>query len=523
METVCAVLLGLCANAGAGVVQVPADAPTIQAGIDLAVDGVDEVVVADGLYAGKANTNLDFAGKLIMVRSESGNPAACTIDCGGAGRGFHFHSGESAAAVVSGFTITGGDAEAGGGMLIEGASPTVINCRFVANTAPLGGGLYAGGGAPSVQGCVFLNNTAELGAGVYAIDAPASVASCVFSGNDATVNGGGLYTVGDSPAVSGCAFRHNSAVHGGGGLYNVSGSPSVTGCTFEENTAEAGGGMSTEQALALVSGCGFVGNAATVRGGALRGTSAELALSACIFRGNTADDGGAVHVGNGRVPGTILNCLFDGNTAAMRGGGVSAAIGVADAMVNCTFAANTAPAGSAMAADEFSPMTVQNSIVWGGGPSPIADPAGLALVSYSDVEGGWAGAGSNNLAADPMLDGDLRLLPGSPCIDAADNTAVPPGTTSDLAGGPRFLDDPAAPDTGNPDGANPIVDMGAYESAPGCPADCGDGDGSVGVIDLLALLAQWNQPGGGCDLGLGVPGASVEELLALLAAWGECP
>ena len=76
---------------------------------------------------------------------------------------------------------------------------------------------------------------------------------------------------------------------------------------------------------------------------------------------------------------------------------------------------------------------------------------------------------------DFWVDGDYRLRAGSPCIDAGDNDAVPndildldgDGDTGepipfDLAGGPRFLDDPTVPDTGQ--GTPPIVDMGAYEA-----------------------------------------------------------
>ena len=55
-------------------------------------------------------------GKRITVRSQSGDPTTCVIDCegqlsdrgGGARRGFYFHSGETAASVVSGVTITNG-------------------------------------------------------------------------------------------------------------------------------------------------------------------------------------------------------------------------------------------------------------------------------------------------------------------------------------------------------------------------------------------------------------------------------
>ena len=56
-----------------------------------------------------------------------------------------------------------------------------------------------------------------------------------------------------------------------------------------------------------------------------------------------------------------------------------------------------------------------------------------------------------------------------------------------------------------------------------CPWDCGDGDGTVGIVDFLALLGEWGSTGGPCDLGLGAPGAGIEEFLDLLGNWGPCP
>ncbi len=54
-----------------------------------------------------------------------------------------------------------------------------------------------------------------------------------------------------------------------------------------------------------------------------------------------------------------------------------------------------------------------------------------------------------------------------------------------------------------------------------CPWDCGDGDGTVGLVDFLGLLAGWGQPGP-CDFdGGGVVG--ITDFLALLANWGPCP
>ncbi len=154
-------------------------------------------------------------------------------------------------------------------------------------------------------------------------------------------------------------------------------------------------------------------------------------------------------------------------------------------------------------------------------------------VAYTDVEGGQsdvhieAGGLLNwldgNIDADPLFvdpdNGDFRLQPGSPCIDAGDNTAVPKGTTTDLDGNPRFVDDPDTPDTGF--GDPPVVDMGAYEfqGASPCPWDCGDNDGNVGIVDFLALLAQWGGRGS-CDFDGG--GVGINDFLDLLAAWGPC-
>ncbi len=53
-----------------------------------------------------------------------------------------------------------------------------------------------------------------------------------------------------------------------------------------------------------------------------------------------------------------------------------------------------------------------------------------------------------------------------------------------------------------------------------CPWDCADGDGTVGINDFLALLAQWDTPGS-CDFDGG--GGGITDFLALLANWGPCP
>ena len=72
-------------------------------------------------------------------------------------------------------------------------------------------------------------------------------------------------------------------------------------------------------------------------------------------------------------------------------------------------------------------------------------------------------------------------------------------------------------------GTNPIGQeegwIAELQGAPPCPWDCGDGDGIVGIVDLLKLLSQWGGPGS-CDVDGG--DVHITDLLELLANWGPC-
>jgi hypothetical protein len=134
-------------------------------------------------------------------------------------------------------------------------------------------------------------------------------------------------------------------------------------------------------------------------------------------------------------------------------------------ITNCTFVRNEAPIGGGIYSTSSAHPYVYNSVIKGNPGGSFGGP-GLRTVRYSNIGGGHVGLG--NINVNPLFvdypNGDLRLLPGSPCIDAGRNAYVPESVVIDLAGLPRFLDDPATPDSGQ--GSPAIVDMGAYEFQP---------------------------------------------------------
>ncbi len=157
---------------------------------------------------------------------------------------------------------------------------------------------------------------------------------------------------------------------------------------------------------------------------------------------------------------------------------------------------------------------LNNCILWANADSTGSDESaqlaigfgGQLSMNYSCLQGLTGDRGGiGNIDADPMFvdpdNGDFRLSPGSPCIDAGNNWGVAPDfvdldsdddtlelTPWDLDGNPRFAGDGNDFDPGC--GEPVVVDMGAYEF-PGTPFDVvfGDlnGNGTVGVVDLMIL------------------------------------
>lgn len=137
------------------------DYPTIQAAIDAAALG-DTILLGDGTFIGTGNINLDPAGKNLVIMPMAG--ASPVIDCENSGRAFHIHSGEDASMIIRGLRMRGGNppggtASKGGAMLIEGASPTILDNNIYENEAHYGAGVYLDDSSALVARNQFIDNT----------------------------------------------------------------------------------------------------------------------------------------------------------------------------------------------------------------------------------------------------------------------------------------------------------------------------------------------------------------------------
>lgn len=217
---------------------------TIQEAIDHSWPG-GTVWVADGIYRGQGNRDLDFKKRAITVRSVNG-PRNCIIDCNGTEaephRGVYFQRGEDPNSRLIGFTIQNGYGlhNKGGGIYCMGSSPTIEDCIIRNCHAHYGGGMYNEQDSnPILRNCTFENNLAE---GAYA-------------GGWAISDGGGMYNHQSHPTLTNCSFIGNRAFgeydaemfwsfNGGGGMYNYASSPTLKTCSFVANA-----GMSENEGL----------------------------------------------------------------------------------------------------------------------------------------------------------------------------------------------------------------------------------------------------------------------------------
>lgn len=167
----------------------------------------------------------------------------------------NLNNGLTAAAVLDGFTITGGNGPLAGGMYNNNVSPTIRNCIFSGNTANSGGGMFIDNGTPTISNCIFRNNTANNSGGGLHNGSNATISNCLFYGNTAGLSGADVYNwignasfrnvtlVNNSLASSfyafGYTFWYNSIIWG-----SISGTGyAAANCLIEGNSDTGNGNL----------------------------------------------------------------------------------------------------------------------------------------------------------------------------------------------------------------------------------------------------------------------------------------
>ncbi len=503
-------------------INVPADQPTIQAAINVATPG-SEILLADGIHSGPGNRDVNFMGKLITVRSASGNAAACVIDCLGLGRGFLFNSAETPASQLRNVTIRNGDALGGA----------------------FGGGIHCLAASPTIAGCIIRDCEADSGGGLSIVSSTALVLDCTVTMCEASVSGGGVYVIGGGPTLDNLRITFNEVTGNSGagaGLLLQAEDSTILNCDIEDNLVSGftgrGGGVSCQSSTAFFSDTNIRRNEAQFGANALLQSGGDLEFLRCEITNNQGEgDAGTIHEAGAVAKYTSCKHIFNGDP-------------------DVTFDADEFDIDGDSTVSLVQCLVVSthdstNSIIVTSGSSMTAENSTL------DVE--FAGSGGNNIIiTNSLLEDfnnqvtrinslrgfsdfidaagmDYRPMPTSLAIDAGDNTLTPideydldgdmvvlERLSLDLGGQARFTDLPSVPDTGMSDGLNPIIDIGAYELPENfdCPWDL-DGDGSVGSGDLAQLIGLWTQTNVPADFDGGGVGAS--DLATLLGRWGPCP
>ena len=501
---------------------VPLPYPTIQSAIDASSPG-DVVIIDDGEYSGTGNRDI-FCNKAITIRSKNGKQN-CAINCGGdpmnPHRGFCL-SGAWGGAVIEGLSIYGGWASDGGGIYCTQGVYTIRDCSISGNAAGnKGGGIYCGTDSnPSIENCSISGNyidsySSGYGAGIYISNTIGSITGCRISSNDFAAAGGGIYATNTIPLlVSDCVITNNDTASGtGAGIYATNGSVTITDCEIMSNSDDSGGmgaGMGKGGGIALVDcdggssidECLIRENRVGGSGGGIYMTGYNrIPVANCEIINNSAGNDPYIQSYGGGIScdecmTRMFNCAIAENGASYKGGGIYLCSGSSVELINCTLSENWADtAGPAIATASSSDwLLVTNSIVWNG-TNGIYQVSGSSItINYSDIEGGWIGAGISNLYHDPLFVqqgpnymfyppwGDYHLQWSSPCTNQGDPNFPLPSDLYDPSYCQKDIDQEPREMQGR-------IDMG-FDEVGEKQADFSR-DGAINVNDLSTLVWGW--------------------------------
>jgi hypothetical protein len=302
------------------------DYATIQEAVSAATD-TDIIELTDGVFTGEGNRDIMVPSRGITIRSQSGDPTACIIDCEGSARaehrGFYFETSVGTGdvtlqgvGVMNGYT-TGN----GGGILIEGADTVVENC--IVSQCATDGGLTRGGGvyvssegSPHFVDCVITECTAGYGGGVNIYQAGGTFESCTIVDNTATAVVGGVYMQSARDCCfSECSIVSNEAPRTAGVRAHNSTSYVISfeGCSISRNVSTYSDAWGLRLYTdAVVTNCTIVENAASFGVGAgVYCSGDDCELTRCIVA-HTGSGFGVAASAEGNEP-VVTCCDVYGN------------------------------------------------------------------------------------------------------------------------------------------------------------------------------------------------------------------
>jgi len=458
------VLVGiLTAPAPARTWLVPAEAPTVAAGLDSSAAG-DTVLVSCGVYT-EAGLVLPDG---VTLRGQTGAPGCVTLDGQATARILRAQS-TGPGTRVEGITFRNGRAPAtgssnfersGGALACDSAQVDVTDCIFAGNTGRFGAAVGMRSAAPTFTRCDFDSNAASdstraAGGAIYGERSGPVLTECGFTANTAfSVNlpgdGGGVFLDRGEAVLTDCVFEGNESGAGGGAFYSFNfDESSLARCTFRDNVSTGGGAAYVETANPEFLDCLFVSNEASNGGAVFCGQFGGAAFTDCVFDSNAAVpfSGGACDVWQSSP--TFLRCAFRFNTAVVRGGAVSVNFTSGPTFTDCLFRENSAQDGGAIRTSATAAVIVTGCNLYGNSASSrgagfFGDGSSIILVDRTLVTGSPTGAAAE-CAGSATMDFTCSDLFGNAGGDWTDCVAGQDSVSGNFSADPLFCD-PASGD-----------------------------------------------------------------------------
>ncbi len=363
---------------------------------------------------------------------------------------------------LAGITVTGGEAEWGGGISADSAELSILESAVDENH----------------------------GSGIDAFDVDLLVSRSVLEGNSSEYSGGGIHAdFFNNVTIEDSTIKRNHSALGGGGIATGLSDVTIRDSTVTRNSARFTGGLAIgDTGSFLVERTTISNNSSQEGTGGFGVSEASGVISASTVAGNKSDSGtGGIHFGYSSGA-TIKDTTISGNTGVEAGGvgvGASEFDSNSISFSNSTIVDNSANRGAGIAGTGWLPLVdVQNSILAMnstslGGPDCIVESLeGVPLFSGGhNILGDSTDCSFESSTGDQVGTADSPI---DPRIGPLANNGGATKTHALLAGSPAI--DAGSPDApGSTEGACESVDQRGMQR----PLD-GDGDG-VALCDIGAF------------------------------------